>query len=262
MFNQDLRTGLSIVWNRGSEAMFMIDQEELSLAQDCLIFLTEYHQIDDFEFEKMNVIQFNRPFYCVEDDDSEVGCKGALFFGSLHIPKVQVPTDRLRQFSTVWDSLLMEMEETDDFKLEMLQALLRRFLILSLRLYRRQHLHLSHDPPGFSLIREFNYLVEKHYKKLTRVSDYAELLNKSPKTLTNTFRKFVDKSPLQIINDRRFLEARRQLLYTDKSVKEISHDIGFKDVQSFSHFFHQRQGLSPSNYRKKDNDQKGTLDNN
>ncbi len=249
MFNQDLKTGLSIVWNTGPEAMFMIDQEELSLATNCLIFLTEYHQIDDFDFARMNVIQFNRPFYCVEKDDAEVGCKGVLFFGARYIPKVQVPADRLRQFQLVWDSLMMEVEETDTFQLEMLRALLKRFLILSLRLYKQQELNVAEGPTGISLIREFNYLVEQHFRTLSRVADYADLLHKSPKTLTNTFRRYTDQSPLQVINDRRMLESKRLLRYTDKTMKEIAHEINFRDAQSFSHFFHQRVGEWPTDYR-------------
>ncbi|MEM9328514.1 MAG: helix-turn-helix domain-containing protein [Bacteroidota bacterium] len=249
MFNQDLRTGLSIIWNTGRPAMFMIDREELSLDTGCIMFLTEYHRVDDFEFDAMNVVQFNREFYCVEQDDAEVGCRGMLFFGALNIPKVQLPAHQFRRFQVFWDALMLEMEDDDDYKYEMLQTLLRRFLLLSLRLYRKQELYLTHDPPGLTLIRTFNYLVEKHFKQLTKVADYADLLHKSPKTIANTFRKHIDQSPLQVINNRRFLEARRQLLYTDRSVKEIANDINFKDVQAFSHFFHDREGISPKDFR-------------
>ncbi len=213
------------------------------------MFLTEYHQIDDFQFEKMNVIQFNRPFYCIENDDHEIGCKGLLFFGASNIPKIEIPNDRKRQFQLLWDVFMMETEESDALKLEMLRALLKRFLIICLRVYQKESRDLPQENVMVALIREFNYLVEKYFRTYTKVADYARLLHKSPKTLANIFNKYIEKTPLQIINDRRLLEARRLLSHSDKPIQEIADELGFNDVQSFSNFFKTRQQVSPSQFR-------------
>ncbi|MFT7031807.1 MAG: AraC family transcriptional activator of pobA [Cyclobacteriaceae bacterium] len=249
MFNQDLETGLSIIWNTSDKAHFMIDNEGFILKQDEVIFLTEYHKLDNFKFERMNVLQFNRPFHCVEKDDSDVGCKGLLFFGASQIPKIVIPEDKKKQFNLLWEVFIMEMEEMDHLKLEMLQGLLKRFLILCLRIYKNEHDHLPKDNVNVGLIREYNYLVEKYFKKYSKVSDYANLLNKSPKTLSNIFGKYLKKTPLQIINERRLLESKRLLKYSDKTVQEIAYDINFTDVQTFSRFFRSMTGESPSQYR-------------
>ena len=74
-------------------------------------------------------------------------------------------------------------------------------------------------------------------------------LNKSPKTIANLFKKVNDKTPLQFIQERRMLEARRILRHTDKPISEIGYDIGFNDVQAFSRFFKKQEGISPSEYR-------------
>jgi len=80
------------------------------------------------------------------------------------------------------------------------------------------------------------------------VADYAEILHKSPKTLSNLFKKIGSKSPSQYIKDRKMLEARRLLTYTDMTVSEIGYELGFLDVQSFSRFFKKFQGVSPAEY--------------
>jgi len=95
------------------------------------------------------------------------------------------------------------------------------------------------------LIREYNYLVEKHFKEKHNVAEYAELLHRSPKTLSNHFRKFAKKSPLDYIKSRRMLEARRLLLQGDMSIKEVAYELQFEDIQSFSRFFKREEGLSP-----------------
>ena len=249
MFNQDLKTGLSVIWNTGSTATFMIDNETVSIRNDEVVFLTEYHTIERFDFEKMNVLQFNQPFHCVEEKDSEVGCKGLLFFGTSQIPKIVIPSNKRKQFTLLWEIFQMEIEESDDLKLEMLKTLLKRFLILCLRIYKNEHSNLPTDAENIGIIKEYNYLVHQHYKKLTKVLDYANLLHKSPKTLSNLFGKYVDKTPLQIINDRRLLEAQRLLNYSTKTVQEIAYEVNFSDVQSFSKFFKLRVGQSPTTFR-------------
>ncbi len=248
MFDNDLKTHLSIVWNTGNEAQFVIDDETLFIKKNCIIFLTEFYKIDSISFDRLNVIQFNRQFYCVERDD-ELGCRGMLFFGGSDVPKIEIPNRVMKQFEAIWSVLTMEIEEEDVFKLEMLKGLLQRFLILCVRTYRRQHKLLPTDNKSVGLIRECNYLVEKYYKRYTKVSDYAKLLYKSPKTLSNIFKKFVDKTPLQIINERRMLEAKRLLKHSDITINEIATELNFNDIQSFSHFFSSKIGMSPSTFR-------------
>jgi AraC-like DNA-binding protein len=47
------------------------------------------------------------------------------------------------------------------------------------------------------------------------------------------------------------LEARRQLYYTDRTIKEIAYETGFEDIQSFSRFFKGQEGVSPKEYKVK-----------
>jgi AraC-like DNA-binding protein len=84
------------------------------------------------------------------------------------------------------------------------------------------------------------------------------MLNKSPKTLSNLFKKIGSKSPLQYIHERKILEARRLLSYTDKHVSEISDDLGFIEVQAFSRFFKKHEAVSPLEYKK--NTRMGKID--
>ena len=147
---------------------------------------------------------------------------------------------------------VIEMESKDELKSEMLQMMLKRLLILCIRIYKEQTELVDFDKQQFDLIREYNYLVEVHFRTKHQVADYATLLHKSPKTLSNVFKKTGKKTPLQIIQDRIMLEAIRLLRYTDKSIKEISYDVGYEDIQTFSRFFKKIEGISPSEFKKKE----------
>jgi AraC-like DNA-binding protein len=179
-----------------------------------------------------------------------VGCKGILFFGASQFPKITIPTEELEKFEILWKMFAIEMESKDDLQNDMLQMMLKRLLILCTRLYKKQTELTNFDKNQLDIVREYNYLVESNFKTKHQVADYAEMLNKSPKTLSNLFKKYNEKSPLQIIQNRTILEARRLLRYSDKSIKEIAYEIGYEDIQSFSRFFKKIQGVSPSEFKK------------
>ena len=250
MFDKELKTGLSVLWNREATATIMINHKMVTLNKNCAIFLTEYHEIDSIHFKRMNVIQFNRPFYCVRDNDDETGCKGLLFYTGSFIPKISIPEEKLRPFELVWEFFMMEMQEKDSLKLEMLRVLLKRFLILFIRIYKEQNTNVYADDTNMLLVREYHFLVEQHFKQHSNVAYYADLLHRSPKTLSNIFSKLIGRSPLQIINDRRLLEAKKLLKSNDLTIQEISEELGFGDGPSFSHFFRSRVGNSPSGFRQ------------
>ena len=131
----------------------------------------------------------------------------------------------------------------------MLRTLLKRLIILLTRVARTAEVSDKFSPPQLDLVRRFNLLVEQNYRSLHRVSGYASLLNKSPKTLANLFASHTDVTPQQVIHLRIATEAKRLLLYTDKSAKQVSGELGFPDPASFSRFFKGVVGASPHEFR-------------
>ena len=76
------------------------------------------------------------------------------------------------------------------------------------------------------------------------------MLHKTPKALSALFKKMGDTLPLTVINDRIILEAKRLLLYSDKTAKEIAYELGYNESGHFSRFFKKEVGLSPINFKK------------
>ena len=60
----------------------------------------------------------------------------------------------------------------------------------------------------------------------------------------------VGKTPKQLIDDRLLLEAKRLLVYTNHSIKEIGFQLGFEEPTNFSRFFRKQAGHSPAEFRK------------
>ena len=248
LLKEKIESALTILWFEEGNHELQIDGKTHQFKENQVVFLTEFHRVKANTIGKIRFLRFNRPFYCILDHDVEVSCKGLLFFGASQLPIIEIPSDEQDKFETLWKMFNIEMESDDSLKIEMLQMMLKRYLILCARIYRQQG---SYPPKKAEtdMLREFNFLVEKHFKSKHSVSEYADLLHKSPKTLSNLFSKRNSKSPLQYIHDRKMLEARRLLHYSKLSVKEIAYEIGYDDIQTFSRFFKKQEGLSPSDYR-------------
>jgi AraC-like DNA-binding protein len=249
LLKEKITDGLTVIWTL-NELKIKVDGSQHTFPIHSVLFLTEYHNVEVLSVNSARLIRFNRAFYCIADHDSEVGCKGILFFGASQFPKIAIPDAELEKFEILWKMFAIEMESKDDLQNDMLQMMLKRLLILSTRIYKEQTELTTFGKKQLDIVREYNYLVESNFKTKHQVADYAEMLNKSPKTLSNLFKKYNEKSPLQIIQNRIILEARRLLRYSDKSIKEIAYVIGYEDIQSFSRFFKKMEGVSPSEFKK------------
>jgi len=259
IFDNPEPSSLTIVWFKTDDNEFIVDGIHYTFKKNQIVFFTEFHKVKVLKKGPSNYLRFNRAFYCIIDHDVEVSCKGILFFGSSQLPIITIYENEIDRFNTLWKMFSIEMQSEDNLQISMLQMMLKRYLILCTRLYKEQY-EYSDNKKENDLIREFNFLVEQHYSTKHTVKEYAALLFKSPKTISNIFSKTGLKTPLNYIQDRKMLEARRLLYYTDIQIQEIAYKIGFEDIQTFSRFFKKKEGVSPSIYRKKA--LSGKIDNN
>lgn len=244
-------TDMTFIWNVAEQMDITVDKIPFRLGKNQIIFLTEFHKIDHIDVRAARMVRFNQPFYCVVNHDNEVGSKGLLFFGATGVPIITVEESMVRDFELTWEIFRSEMLKTDILQQDMLQAVLKRMLILSVRILRQSNNFSKLDKSQSDIVREFNYLVDKYYAEHHDVAFYASKLNKSPKTLSNLFSLVASRTPLNIIHHRIMIHARRQINYTNLSIKEIAYELGYDDIQTFSRFFKSKEGVSPGQYREK-----------
>lgn len=72
----------------------------------------------------------------------------------------------------------------------------------------------------------------------------------STATLRRYFYEFTDMSPQQFITQARINHSQYLLSNTNKSITEISDDVGFESISCFTRAFKRHCGVSPSEYKK------------
>ena len=250
IFSNPEPSSLTILWFKEDDNTFVIDGKVYTFNKHQIVFFTEFHKVEVKQKGNTNFLRFNRSFFCIIDHDIEISCRGLLFFGASQLPIITIPEKAIEHFQILWKMFSIEMQSNDNLQISMLQMMLKRYLILCTRLYKKQQQFLEIKKET-DIIRDFNFLVEQHFATKHTVAEYAELLYKSPKTISNVFSKIGNKTPLSYIQDRKILEARLLLYYTDLQIQEIAYKIGYNDIQAFSRFFKKKEGISPSKYREK-----------
>lgn len=241
---------LTIAYNRAEAQNVVVDEVTYTFPANSILPLVVNQS---FHFEKPEQIvawQFNREFYCIIDHDQEVSCVGFLFYGWNRTFFLPLDAPHQHKIELLIQIFIDEFETVDNIQSEMLLMLLKRLIIIITRLAKQQQFKETELPDArFDIIREYNILVEHHYKTQHQVAFYAEKLNKSPKTLSNYFAIYGTKTPQQLIHERILMEAKRLFYYTDKSAKEIAYELGFEDAAYFSSFFKKQTGVSPTDFK-------------
>ena len=240
----------NIFWIKEGKGTYHIDFKEYSFDGNVMFFLSpgQVFSVDSEKIKEAYRLSFVRDFYCIQTHDREVACNGVLFNNVYKIPFVKPCESDTKKLDFILESLIEEFQNESTAQYDMLQSYLKQFIILSVRV-KKEYDTLEENTES-KLFKDFSTLVEFNFKKLHSVTDYAERLGLSPKSLTKHFQKIGTQTPSDFIKKRILLEAKRKLIYTDASVKEIGFDLGFNDPAYFTRFFTKTIGKSPLHFKK------------
>lgn len=153
-------------------------------------------------------------------------------------------------------SLCIDLFERKDDRLY--SAILKDSCNTFVGLIISKYLDQSEPAAGLSrfetVTREFRQALELHFVQFKGPSDYAKMLNISAAYLNECVKNVTGSSVSQHIQQRVILEAKRMLYHSDKSVKEISAELGFEDYPYFSRLFTKVAGMTALTFRNKNLD--------
>jgi len=100
-----------------------------------------------------------------------------------------------------------------------------------------------------AFLRRAKDLVDRSYAQPLDVASLAREAHVSPWHFIRRFKEAFGETPHQYVLTRRIERAQELLRNTDHSVTEISLEVGFRSLGSFSAAFHRMAGMTPTAYR-------------
>lgn len=243
----------SVYWIKEGKGVYHIDFKSYAFDGNVLFFLSP-GQVFSVESESINeayYLNFSEDFYCIQTHDQEIACNGILFNNIYETPFVNPNEKQTAKLSFIIENLIEEFSLKETAQHDMLQAYLKQFIVFSVRV--KKDFDVLKTDTESRLFKDFSTLVEMNFTKLHTVTVYANRLGVSPKSLSKNFQKFGLVSPSDFIKNRIVLEAKRQLLYTNNSVKDVAYYLGFNDPAYFSRYFTKSEKVSPKQFKNKKN---------
>lgn len=109
----------------------------------------------------------------------------------------------------------------------------------------------SYNDRSDAFVYQFIVEVFNNYREHREVMFYAATMCVSPSYLSTVVKQKTGKPALQWIIDLVINEAKQELRYTNKSIKEISVNLSFSTQSFFGKYFKKYAGMSPKAYREK-----------
>jgi len=129
-----------------------------------------------------------------------------------------------------------------------------KFDYFLLSLYKFAENHLPHAAAAAQtasplVIKAINYL-NANYVDAVTLDDLADVLYATKQTLNYHFKKDLGITPMNYLLRLRITKVKEMLVTTDKSIEEIADKCGFSSGNYLTLIFKQKEGISPSSYRK------------
>ncbi|HRP57135.1 helix-turn-helix domain-containing protein [Agriterribacter sp.] len=93
-------------------------------------------------------------------------------------------------------------------------------------------------------------IMEANYMYNLKLSEYAQLANRSLSAFKREFVAFYGTTPGKWLAEKRIARAKAQVMTTQKPISDIAFENGFANNAHFSRVFKNRYGISPAHYRK------------
>lgn len=109
----------------------------------------------------------------------------------------------------------------------------------------------SLQPRFLQIAGQFQKALAVHFRQVKSPMQYARMLNYSLSYLNEAVKAATGLPVSHWIQKKIILEAKRELYYTDKDVKEIAFSLGYEDPAYFSRLFVKACGEPPLSFRRK-----------
>ena len=160
---------------------------------------------------------------------------------------IEIPPEYAQEFDALME-ILASRYDAQNSASRLVHALVYSLLCYCKDLKQMQYKQ-THTLQDMRIL-ETKKLIEQHYKENLSIEIYAKKLSLTPQHLNRILKHYTGKTLAILIKERRVLEAKRELVFTHKTIDAIGTSLGFFDASNFSKYFKSHTSISPSYFRK------------
>jgi AraC family transcriptional activator of pobA len=229
----------------------MIDFDTFDISEKSIHFVAsgQVHALSRTADTQGFVIAFSKEFFVLNGTDASI-LNDIPAFNKTSDPYLLMDDQNFEDIKNLIIMTEQVFKGNDVYKEKMLGAFISILLFKCKPLFKINPGVKLPDISSQQLFQRFNKLVEEKFIELHKVNEYADLLNVSPNYLSESIKKITGKTAGEQIQDRLILEAKRLLLHSAVSAKEVAYQLNFNDPSYFSRFFKTNTGVSPEEFRK------------
>ena len=232
-------------------ARLMHDFRETKVRGDTLFFLSprQIHAVQSGKETDGTILSFTREFFDAGAAGSTQFLLELPFYYTADFPPwMSVPARAREATAALFSEIQGEFNQARPGAAEIIRALLRILLVRASR-WRDNEPAAATPQRAVSLVRDFQLLVERNYKDWQALTPYARELGVTANHLNDVVSDATGRPAGEHIRQRRLLDAKRLLLYSELSVAEIGYRLGFKDPSYFGRFFRRYESRTPAEFR-------------
>lgn len=176
------------------------------------------------------------------------------FFSDSKYNKINLDQADVASLLQLYDLLVVKKDNSQSiYHVEIIRCLFYTFLFEAQAIYAKDIINSesSISKRENDLNRKFNELIKAHATLQHSLKFYADSLFITPKYLISAIKNASGKTPGVLINEALIEEAKQYLVHSDFPIVEISGQLQFTDIATFSKFFKRYTSMSPSAFRKK-----------
>jgi AraC family transcriptional activator of pobA len=235
-----------IVWLKDENPLHDLKAEEFEMKGDWIYLIPPYrvHQLNKAG-KNGELLSFKREI--LEEGDKEFLLDIFKIFNVQgEFSCLRLEKDAADDLSDVYRLLNAEhLKKNADITI--VKAFLKVFLLKLIKVKEEEF--TGHDVHQ-KRVYEFLMLLESNYLMVRNIDFYAGKLDISSKRLNQILKEKLHKTGTQIIHDRIILEAKRLIIHSEHTIKEISYELGFSDRPYFSRFFKKQTDQTPEAFLK------------
>ncbi|WP_430973436.1 AraC family transcriptional regulator [Sunxiuqinia rutila] len=213
-----------------------------------VVFPHQTHQFNRSADAQGHVIMFNEELFCSEMLRKELRAYCVDLKNRLNFLKLS--ESQFTEIQLLFQLIQSLFNDLNVLGKEQIRHLIK-VILLKLMDYSKTKELSQQETSESDLYYAFSNLVDLHFKEKRLVSEFADLLDVTPKKLNALSKTYGGITALQVIHERIFQEAKHLLAFSGLTHKEIAYQLKFDSPSALNKFIQKKAGCSPSDLQKR-----------